>query len=155
MIAIRQASPDDLDVICEFNTRMAAETEDVVLDPERLREGVRRILNDPDRGLYFLAETDGRVVAQTSITFEWSDWRNGWFWWLESVYVLPEMRGQGAFRAVLQHIESLALAAGDVCGIRLYVDGDNQAAAEVYDRLGLPVSRYRMREKDFVMARDS
>lgn len=155
MVAIRQATPDDLDVICEFNTRMAAETEDVVLDPERLREGVRQILNDPDRGLYFLAETGGRVVAQTSITFEWSDWRNGWFWWLESVYVLPEMRGQGAFRAVLQHIESLARAAGDVCGIRLYVDGDNQAAAEVYDRLGLPVSRYHMREKDFVMARAS
>ena len=155
MVAIRQARPDDLDVICEFNTRMAAETEDLFLDPERLRDGVRQVLNDPDRGIYFLGEKGGRVVAQTSITFEWSDWRNGWFWWLSSVYVLPEIRGHGVFCAVLEHIESRARAAGDVCGIRLYVDSDNQAAARVYDRLGLPASRYRMREKEFVMARAS
>jgi GNAT superfamily N-acetyltransferase len=155
MVTIRGANSDDLELICEFNARMAAETEGVALDPERLREGVRRVLDDPGRGRYFLAEMDGRVMAQSSITFEWSDWRNGWFWWLQSVYVRPEARGSGVFRALLEHIESHARAAGDVCGIRLYVDGDNQEAARAYDRLGLPASSYLMREKEFVIARRS
>ncbi|TDJ34273.1 MAG: GNAT family N-acetyltransferase [Gammaproteobacteria bacterium] len=155
MVAIRDANPDDLEVICEFNACMAAETENRALDLECLHAGVLRVLNDPGRGRYFLAEVDGRVVAQTSVTFEWSDWRNGWFWWLQSVYVRLEVRGTGVFRTLLEHIESRARAAGDVRGIRLYVDSDNKEAARAYDRLGLPVSSYLMREKHFVTARGS
>ena len=153
MVTIRNANSDDIEIICEFNTRLAAETEDVALEAERLREGVRRVLDDPGRGRYFIAEMDGRVIGQTMISFEWSDWRNGWFWWLQSVYVHPEARGGGVFRTLLEYVESVAREAGDVCGIRLYVDSDNQAAARAYDRLGLHASPYRMREKDFVIER--
>ena len=155
MVTIREANSDDIEIICEFNIRLAAETEGVALDPERLRAGVCRVLDDAGRGRYFLAEIDGRVMGQTSNTFEWSDWRNGWFWWLQSVYVRPEARGQGVFFVLFEYIESNAREAGDVCGIRLYVDRDNDAARQVYDRLGFSASPYRMREKDFVIARSS
>ena len=153
MVTIRDANSGDLEVICEFNGYMAAETEDMALEPQRLCEGVRRVLDDPGRGRYLVAEMDGRVIGQTMITFEWSDWRNGWFWWLQSAYVHPEARDGGVFRTLLEHVESLAREAGDVCGIRLYVDGDNEAAARAYDRLGVLASPYRMREKDFVIER--
>lgn len=152
MISVRDGSGGDLDIICEFNRRMAEETESLHLDAQRLREGVRRVLEDEHRGHYFVAEEDGQVVGQTMVTREWSDWRNGWFWWLESVYVKPEARGRGVFRQLMAHIEDRAQA-NRACGIRLYVDAENQVAARTYDSLGLKEARYRMREKDFVVER--
>ena len=153
MTRIRAARAGDLAIICDFNARMAVETEGLELDRDRLRSGVRRVLGDPGRGRYFLADEGDRVVAQTMITYEWSDWRDAWFWWIQSVYVHPDGRGAGLFRMLLEHIEKLAVEQGDVCGIRLYVDSDNRAAARVYDRLGLAASSYRMREKILAIAR--
>jgi len=146
---IRDARPEDRDQIVDYNVKLAAESEDMHLDPDTVRRGVEKVLGDPSRGRYFLAEEGGQVVGQTMITFEWSDWRCGWFWWIQSVYVAPEARGHGVFRGLLQHIMGLAREDAEVCGIRLYVDLDNEAAQKVYERTGLPRAHYEMREVDF------
>lgn len=149
MPAVRDAEPADQDTIVDYNIRLAAESEDLQLDPGTVSRGVALVLGDPARGRYFLAEEGGRVVGQTMITFEWSDWRCGWFWWIQSVFVVPERRGSGVFRALLEHVMGRARERDDVCGVRLYVDLDNQAAQAVYDRTGLPRAHYEMREVDF------
>lgn len=149
MPSVRAAAPADRDVIVEYNIRLAAESEDMHLDPDLVTRGVALVLEDPGRGRYFLAEQDGRVIGQTMITLEWSDWRCGWFWWIQSVYVHPDWRGQGVFRQLQNHVMSRARERDDVCGVRLYVDRDNRIAQQVYDRTGLPRAHYEMREVDF------
>lgn len=149
MTQIRDARPEDRDLIVDYNVKLAAESEDMHLDRETVRRGVDKVLGDPSRGRYFLAEEGGQVVGQTMITFEWSDWRCGWFWWIQSVYVVPEARGRGVFRALLEHIMGMAHQDPEVCGVRLYVDLDNKAAQKVYERTGLPLAHYEMREVDF------
>lgn len=149
MPSVRTAVPADRDVIVDFNIRLAAESEDMHLDPETVRRGVALVLGDPGRGQYFLAEQEGRVIGQTMITLEWSDWRCGWFWWIQSVFVVPECRSSGVFRALLDHVMGRARERDDVCGVRLYVDLANHAAQAVYDRTGLPRAHYEMREVDF------
>ena len=146
---IRLAGPDDVDIIARYNADMARETEDKVLDLETLRAGVRAVFDDPDKGLYFLAQIDGRVVAQTMITYEWSDWHNGWYWWIQSVYVHPDHRRQGVFRAIHRHIVGQARAQSDVCGIRLYVDQRNAVARSTYPRLGINPTQYLLYEEDW------
>ncbi len=148
---IRSARLTDAWVIAEFNARLAHETEGRRLDARRLRLGVRRLLCDANKGIYFLAEQNGTVVGQLLITFEWSDWRNGHFWWIQSVYVLPEFRGQGVFRALHAQVAKRARARRDVCGLRLYVDQENRRAQRVYRQLGLQSSRYKLLELDFVL----
>ena len=138
--------PADLEFIVAANTALAAESESQSLDPALLRPGVQAVLNAPALGRYYLAEIDGRVVGQLMTTFEWSDWRNGVFLWIQSVYVLPAHRGAGVFRALFQHLAALARDDARICGIRLYVDRENERAQEVYARLGLHRSNYRVME---------
>ncbi len=144
---IRRAAPADAAVVCEFNRLLAHESEGVVLDPAQLGPGVDAVLADAAKGIYFLAEREGAVVGQTCITFEFSDWRNGWFWWIQSVYVVPEARRTGVFRALYRHVEDAARADPAVIGIRLYVERDNRTAHDTYQRLGLHWTHYRVMEK--------
>jgi GNAT superfamily N-acetyltransferase len=127
------------------------ETEQRRLDPERIRPGVAAVLEDPARGIYFVAEVDANVAGQTLITYEWSDWRNGNFWWIQSVYVAEAHRGRGVFRALFEHVHAAAKARPDVCGVRLYMDAHNDRARQAYERLGLKRTNYEMFETDFVL----
>ncbi len=146
---IREAVASDRSVIVEFNRRLAFETEGKHLDPLVLDQGVARALADSDRLRYWVAERtdDQRVIAQTGLTREWSDWRNGWLWWLQSVYVDAEFRGQGLFRAIYQHIRERALASRDVIGIRLYVENENRRAQETYLAMGMRPGGYSVLEE--------
>lgn len=143
---VRPATLADLDVICEFNARLARESEDKILDPAILREGTAALFSDPVKGRYFVAEIAGQVVGQIGLTFEWSDWRNGWFWWVQSVYVRAESRRSGVFRALYQHLEAEARRDPHVIGIRLYVDDSNRSAQATYRVLGLKPTAYRVME---------
>ena len=133
----------------EFNAALASETEGKSLEPATLRLGVDKALGDAARCLYFLAEVDGAVAGQTMVTFEWSDWRNAYFWWIQSVYVKSGLRRRGVFRALHEHIRTQAHAQPDVCGLRLYVHKDNHRAAQTYRLLGMPVGDYLMCEEDW------
>ena len=141
---IRDASTHDKAVIVEFNRRLAYETEGKHLDPEVLERGVDRALTDPDRLRYWVVEQDGdrSIIAQTAVSREWSDWRNGWIWWLQSVYVVAEHRRRGLLRSLYKHIRSQAEADPDVIGIRLYVEEANHRAKHTYEALGLKPGGY-------------
>ncbi|MBN1514584.1 MAG: GNAT family N-acetyltransferase [Phycisphaerae bacterium] len=143
---VRPACPEDRDVIADFNIRLARESESLHLDPAIVRNGVERALSDPALGRYFVAEANGTVVGQTQITYEWSDWRNGWFWWIQSVYVHPDYRRHGIFRALYHFIAERARQAGDVCGLRLYVEQHNKRAMQTYERLGMRATGYVLYE---------
>ncbi len=148
-VLIRDAEMHDLDTIVGYNRAMALETEDKHLDEAISHEGVKAALGDPNRCQYFLAELGGGVVGQTMVTFEWSDWRNGWFWWIQSVYVEPGARRKGVFSALYKHIRSLAKKRSDVCGIRLYVFHTNQHAQQTYRKLGMSLGDYVLCEDEF------
>jgi GNAT superfamily N-acetyltransferase len=151
-ITIRRATLDDSAHIVCFNTALAAETERKTLDARTIAIGVRQALADPSRSLYFMAEVDGAVVGQTMVTFEWSDWRNAFFWWIQSVYVDSRFRRRGVFRALHEHVRREARSRPDVCGLRLYVHHDNHRAMRTYERLGMPQSDYLMCEEDWSAA---
>lgn len=155
--SIRLAGPPDAAVIASFNAAMARETEHLELDPARLRAGVEAVLLDSSKGFYLLAEDEeeqgGRIIGQLMITYEWSDWRNGVFWWIQSVYVAPESRGRGTYRRLYEHVRKRAAEAGNVCGLRLYVERDNKRAQAVYIRQGMRATAYDMYEVDFVLSR--
>lgn len=148
-IDIRSAGPDDAPIIAAFNTALAEETEGRRPDAERLRAGVAALLADPLKGRYWLASENGKIAGQISITYEWSDWRNGMFWWIQSVYVHPEHRKTGVFSRLYRHVFELADNDPAVCGIRLYVDRDNKHAQAVYRSLGLDPAGYQVMEIDF------
>lgn len=151
---IRLAEARDAAVIASFNAAMARETEHLELDQARLHAGVEAVLADSSKGFYLVAENEqGRVLGQLMITFEWSDWRNGVFWWIQSVYVAPGARGQGIYKALYAQVRKSAAAAGNVCGLRLYVERDNKRAQEVYLRQGMRATAYDMYEVDFVLPR--
>lgn len=149
MPRIRDATLADLDFIVDSNARLAEETEKRALDRAHLVPGVRALLGDPGKGRYFIAEQAGRPLGQLMYTTEWSDWRNGDFWWIQSVYVHPEARRHGIFSLLFRHLERLARSSADVCGIRLYVEGHNESARATYRRLGLVDSGYQVMETDF------
>ena len=151
-IVVRDARPDDLATIVDFNVRLAFETEAKLLDPDILDRGVARALADPDRLRYWVVEDTetGRVIGQAAITREWSDWRDGWLWWFQSVYVDPGHRKSGLFRALHGHIRSLAKAAPDVIGLRLYVEAHNHRAQATYQALGLNDSQYLVYEEFWI-----
>lgn len=128
---------------------MGKETEGIELDMDILKCGIHSILSDQNKGFYILAEVDGKVVGQLMITYEWSDWRCGFFWWIQSVYILPEYRQQGVFRNLYEHVHNLAYADKSVCGLRLYVDRNNERAQKAYKNLGMTQSHYEMFEVEF------
>jgi GNAT superfamily N-acetyltransferase len=147
---IRDATPDDAATIVEFNQRLAWESEQKRLDAATLEQGVARLLADPTWGRYFLACHEGEVVGQLMITYEWSDWRNGPIWWLQSVYVLPEHRRQGVFRRLHAHVRELAKTGREAVALRLYVERNNTAAHEVYRQAGMHDAGYFVMEETFV-----
>lgn len=148
-VAVRNAQAGDLEFIIDCNARLAQETEDRRLDPHILRAGVKRLLDADAEGRYFIAELEGQRAGQMMLTHEWSDWRNGYFWWIQSVYVVASARRHGVFASLFHHVEQLARATEDVCGLRLYVDRDNHAAQETYQRLGLARTAYEVMELEF------
>jgi GNAT superfamily N-acetyltransferase len=142
----RRATPADISSIVQFQIAMAHETEDITLDPEVVGRGVKAVFDDPTRGQYYVAERDGRVIGSLLITYEWSDWRNGVVWWIQSVYVVPEARRQGTYTGLYAFIKSLAEADKQARGIRLYVDRRNESAQVVYMRLGMNGEHYQVFE---------
>ena len=151
---IRHAFLSDAEALAAYNSAMARETEHLDLDAARLLAGVRAVLADASKGFYLVAESGGRVVGQMMITFEWSDWRNGVFWWIQSVYVHPDFRRRGIFSRLYEHAAGLARSAGNVCGLRLYVEKENRNAQRTYERLGMHQTAYELYEIDFVLGRD-
>jgi GNAT superfamily N-acetyltransferase len=146
-LVLRPATPADADIIVEYNRRLAEETEGKQLDPPVLAAGVAAGLADPQKALYFLAEEEGAVLGQMMITREWSDWRNGWMWWIQSVYVRAEARRRGVFRTLYQHVAEVARSQPDVIGLRLYVEQENHAAQHTYTHLGMDRTGYLVFER--------
>lgn len=156
-IVIRQAGYADVDALVEFSAAMAQETEGRRLDRDRLRNGTLAVLDTPERGFFIVAEVHdrdrSRLAGQLMVTFEWSDWRNGAFWWVQSVYVDKAWRRQGIYRAMHAAIVARATADPQVCGIRLYVEQNNHGAQAVYRGVGLASSGYVVYEQDFVLSK--
>lgn len=146
-IKIRRAVPQDAPALVEFNQAMAHETEGKYLDRQILASGVEAVFQNENRGFYVVAETGGKIVGGLMVTFEWSDWRNGWFWWIQSVYILPEYRGRSIYTRLYEFVKQKAREADDVCGFRLYVEHDNAKAQKVYEKLGMEQSHYLMYEE--------
>ena len=147
-ITIRDACADDWPTIVEFNRRLAQETESLALDGPTLEAGVKAALADATKARYFVAcTTDGQIVGQMMHTYEWSDWRNGDIWWLQSVYVHPDFRSQGVFRRLFEFVAEQAEGDPSVVGLRLYVEDHNAGAQDVYQRLGLAPAGYRVMER--------
>lgn len=143
---IREACADDWAVLADYNAAMALETENLRLDRTVLEAGVRAALADKSKARYFVAEVAGRVAGQLMITYEWSDWRNGNIWWIQSVYVAPAHRRGGVFRALYRHVQEIARATG-VPALRLYVETTNAAAQRTYQSLGMSSSHYVLMEQ--------
>jgi GNAT superfamily N-acetyltransferase len=142
----RQAAPEDISVIVQFQMEMARETEGLELDSQTLMRGVRGVFDDPSRGQYYVGERDSRIVGSALITYEWSDWRNGRIWWIQSVHVVPQERRQGVYAGLYAYIKDLAESDEQVKGIRLYVDRRNSLAQLVYARLGMNGEHYQVFE---------
>ncbi len=145
-IHVRFAKEEDIDYIIKFNKEMAFETESITLSYQKLKDGVSAVFKDKNKGFYIVAENDGNLVGQALITFEWSDWRNAFFWWIQSVYVVPEYRRAGIFRSIFEQIKTISKGASNVCGLRLYVEKNNTVAKRVYENLGMKESHYDLYE---------
>lgn len=145
-MTIREAVPTDQDVIAEFNSRLADETEGKQLDPKLIGPGVKALLADASKGRYWLAIIDGKVAGQIMVTYEWSDWRNGMLWWIQSVYVPVEFRRLGVFSALYHHVESLVKEDQNACGLRLYVETTNTRAQQTYRNLAMVEPGYMVME---------
>jgi len=143
---IRMANLKDAAPLIEFNQAMALETEGRRLDAQTLKSGVEAVFQDDKKGFYVVAESSEKIVGGLMITFEWSDWRGKWFWWIQSVYILPEQRGQGVYRKLYDFVKKKSRAQGDVYGFRLYVEKENTQAQQVYEKLGMDASHYLMYE---------
>lgn len=151
-VKVRRATLKDLDSLVTFNADLAWETEQRRLDPQRLHAGVRSLLEDQGKGWYAVAEAITAaggltVVGQLLVTFEWSDWRNGNFWWLQSVYVHPDFRRKGVFRQLYQYVQDEARNQKErICGFRLYVEQENRRAHHTYANIGFQETVYQMYE---------
>jgi GNAT superfamily N-acetyltransferase len=151
-LSVREARPGDAEVIARYNAAMAKETEGKALDPGCVGTGVAALFDNPSLGQYWVVEADGQVIGQVMVTYEWSDWRNGMIWWIQSVYVRPESRRKGVFSGLYRHVESLAEAAPGVIGLRLYVEGNNVRAQQTYTALGMVKPGYLVMETLFTSA---
>lgn len=149
MIHVRVAELNDLEKIVRFNQLLASESEHKKLDHVIVMSGVREALIDPNKCRYFMAQVDGATVGQMMITLEWSDWRNGYFWWIQSVYVEQDFRRHGVFRTLYQHVGELARKENNVCGLRLYVHKENEHAIQTYKNLGMSVTDYLLCEEEW------
>jgi ribosomal protein S18 acetylase RimI-like enzyme len=154
---VRLAKSEDAAMIASFSAAMALETEGRHLDLDRLHEGTVALFNSSDYGFFMVAELEQpdhrRLLGQLMVTYEWSDWRNGAFWWIQSVYVDPAWRRQSVFRRMHETVMATAKTSPNVCGVRLYVEGSNSVAQAVYRKVGLIPSSYAIFETDFVLAR--
>ncbi len=146
-LTIRIGEERDADVLIRFNRAIARETENVELPPDRIVPGVKTLLKNPDLGYYVVAEIDGVIVGALMVTLEWSDWRNGCFWWVQSVYVHPDHRERGIYRALYEHVKARAAKEPNVCGFRLYVEKNNAGAQRTYQALGMAETHYRIYEE--------
>ena len=148
-ISIREGSISDTPTISRFQQQMALETESKILKESTIRKGVESVLKCPNKGFYIIAETDSQIIGSLLVTFEWSDWRNGWFFWIQSVFVDVKYRRQGVYRVMHSEVIRRTKASGNCCGIRLYVEKDNRNAQKVYKTLGMHETDYYLYEEEF------
>lgn len=148
-ITVRKALESDGEKLIQFNIAMAWETEQKELPRNKIEHGVKALFQKPEYGFYMVAEAHGRIVGSLMITKEWSDWRNGLFWWIQSVYVTPEFRRRGVYRSLHQKIREMAANNPEVCGCRLYVEKNNSIAQKTYSNLGMSETNYKMFEELF------
>lgn len=146
-ITIRIAKMEDVKDLVEFNQAMALETEGKTLTAQVLKNGVEAVFRDQHKGFYAVAESGGKIVGGLMITYEWSDWRNKWFWWIQSVYILPDFRGKRIYSKLYAFVKTLAKDRRDISGFRLYVEKENANARKVYEKLGMKASYYLMYEE--------
>ena len=150
LLLIRKAKLEDIEKIADFNIQMAKETEGKNLDKNVVREGVRAALNDKIKGFYLIAvdnNTNKMLVGQLMVTFEWSDWRNKNFWWIQSVYVNKKYRNKKIFSQLFRTVAKMALSEKNVCGLRLYTSKNNFSTKRVYESLGMKKTLYEIYEK--------
>ena len=145
-LIIRKAGSGDIDALIDFNQRIAMETEEVALDGENVRNGLERLFQSDRYGFYTVAESAGEIVGSLMITYEWSDWRNGVIWWIQSVYVRADHRRQGVYRQLYENARRLGEEAGDVVAFRLYVEKENEVAQQTYLKMGMKETYYRIFE---------
>ncbi len=145
-IDVRTAAGTDAAAIAAFNAAMSIETEDIVLPEENALPGATAVFDDSSLGFYLIAETDGELAGSLMITYEWSDWSNAMYWWIQSVYVAPEHRRQGVYRALYDHVIAMAQSDGNVRGIKLYVYYGNDSAQATYESLGMHRSEHHIYE---------
>lgn len=148
-LSIRDAKIEDAARIADFQVQMARETEERELRLEIVLPGVENLLENPAHGFYLVAMEEKTVIAALLVTFEWSEWRNGQFWWIQSVFVAPDYRGRGIYRALFATVKSRAQSDASVCGLRLYVERDNTGAQAVYKKMGMRETPYRIYEEEF------
>ncbi|MBO2691010.1 GNAT family N-acetyltransferase [Shewanella algae] len=144
---IRKGTPKDTEALVAFNQAMAQETEGLALDSDTLRRGVSTLLENPAKGFYLVAEIEGEIAGSLMVTFEWSDWRAADYYWIQSVYIKPEHRQKGIYRALYQEVKTLAEKQGGAASFRLYVEQENTRAQQAYQSLGMSQSHYLMYEE--------
>jgi len=147
MIHIQKATVQDIDTLIDFQQRLAFESEGVTLDGDVLRKGLRALFADPNKGFYFVAKENAEVIGCHMITFEWSDWRNGMVWWIQSVYVKETHRKKGVFKLMFDNLLSILSTDPDIIGLRLYVDKSNARAMKVYEAMGMDGAHYTVYER--------
>ncbi len=145
-VIIRKAETKDIEKLIQFQIRMAKETENLLLDEKTVYKGVKKIFTHPELGQYYVACIDDKVVASLLITPEWSDWRNGWIWWIQSVFVEPEFRQKGIYKSMYHDLKQKIENSSNLFGLRLYVDKRNKNAVKVYKQLGMNNEHYELFE---------
>ena len=146
-LLVRPGRPSDLDALVRSTLGNAFDSEGITLDEATVRRGVGALLSDPAKGRLFVAEDGGRVIGSTYVTFEWSDWHDAWYWWIQSAFVVPERRGTGVWTALYRAIQAAATQAGNVRSIRLYVEAANEAGLRAYRGHGMAETHYKMFEQ--------
>ena len=146
MVEVRKATRADIPIIIDFQKKMAQETEHITLENSKIENGVLAVFEDPNKGFYIVAHEKERVVASLMMTPEWSDWRNGYFLWIQSLFVSPSFRNNGIFKEMYSYVKELVIASDDFCGVRLYVEVNNTIAQEVYSKVGMDQDHYKMFE---------
>jgi len=146
MISIQKAIPDNIELLIDFQQRLAFETENVKLDSETLRRGMKAMFDDPAKGIYYIARDGSEIIGCHMITYEWSDWRNGTVWWLQSVYVIESHRKKGVFKMMYENLINIIRLDPQIVGLRLYADKTNTRALKVYEAMGMDGSHYTVFE---------